>query len=151
MKNIANEKGLEKQIRKVLQENINNQRYKVLENKDVVDIIISNNQKEYLYFIEVKYYVPSHFRLQIGQKKGSGFQPEILQNQYPYFEKYMRWILGHKALEGYWFVDNNIIRQYASGGKIEKKYNSIHKTIFEQIQPLTLEELVKRVKHWLEQ
>lgn len=77
MTDIESEKDLETRIREKLNVLFSNSGFILLENKDVVDLVILNDRKEKLYFIELKYFKKSHSRLGTGSKDGKGFQIEI--------------------------------------------------------------------------
>lgn len=124
--------------------------FKLFNFKKAVDVLIAKNGIDpKLFFIEIKYHKKSHGRLGFGQGKGAGFQPEVLKDKTTYFEKNMRWILGHEDSEQYWFVDNDTIRQYLNGDKVGAKYNGIKTGFFKNTNPISKSILIKRLNDWL--
>lgn len=117
--------------------------------KKAVDILIAKNgTNPELYFIEVKYHKNSHGRLGFGQGKGAGFQPEVLRNRTDYFESNLMWIIGHEEHEGYWFVNNETLRNYLNGGQVGEKYNGIQMRLFSDVAPVNKEKLVSLLNEW---
>src|SRR5574344_1975127 len=112
MLEIKNETALEEKVRKILSENLDKNQYVILENKKIVDIMILDIINNKIKFIETKYEQKNHLRLGIGSENGKGFQPEILYNEYKYFEENLRWILGTESDDKYRFATNKIIREY---------------------------------------
>ena len=101
------------------------------------------------YFIEVKYHKKNHGRLGFGGSGGSGFQPEILTRKPLYFEKNLRWVLGHENVNGYLFLDNDAIREFVSGEVISNKFNNIQLKIFKSQNVLNEIEFIQELKYWL--
>jgi len=152
MKDILNENEFENRIRSIINTDIipkNNSLF-VLENKKGTDILICNNGiKPDLFFIEVKYYNKTHGRLGFGHEKGAGFQPEILQKNFVFFEENMRWILGNMESDFYYFLKNSEIKQYLSGGGIDFKQNNFQTRLFTEIKGLKRSELSAELINWL--
>lgn len=94
MKEIESEKDLEIRIRNKLTSLFSDSDFILLENKDVVDIVILNDKTQKLFFIELKFFKKSHLRLGTGSEYGKGFQIEILERKFAYFESNLRWILA---------------------------------------------------------
>lgn len=61
----------------------------------------------------------------------------------------MRWILGSEESENYWFVDNELLRKYISGGEIGEKHNNIQSKFFKEVEPLDKICLKEKIKAWL--
>lgn len=152
MENIHLEQDFENHIRKEIL-------YPILQNypelqlfnfKKAVDILIAKNgEAPQLFFIEIKYHKKNHGRLGFGQGKGGGFQPEVLRNKSDYFEKNMRWILGTEESENYWFVNNELLRKYISGGAIGEKHNNIQSKFFKEVEPIDKISLKEKINAWL--
>ena len=121
----------------------------MFDNQKSTDILIcKNGELPDLFFIEIKYYNKSHGRLGFGHQKGAGFQPEVLSKRPDYFEKNMRWILGSKDSNKYYFLNNSQIAQYISGGEIDYKQNNIQTIIFSDIGGLKRSELSNELLKW---
>lgn len=124
--------------------------FKLFNFKKAVDVLIAKNGNDpKLFFIEIKYHKKSHGRLGFGQGRGAGFQPEVLKDKTTYFEDNMRWILGHEDSEHYWFVDNDTIRQYLNGDKVDEKYNGIKIKFFREERAISKCELIQRLSDWI--
>lgn len=152
MYNINNEAEFENHIRQNFLSKVlaNKEEFKLFNFKKGVDVLIAKNGIESKsYFIEIKYHKKNHGRLGFGQGKGSGFQPEVLKEKTDYFEKNMRWILGHENSEEYWFVNNDTIRRYLNGDKVGVKYNGIKLSFFKKIKPLSQSKLINKLNIWL--
>lgn len=151
MKNINNELDFENFVKnKILIPITKNTEFKVLENKKAVDIMIAKNGKNpKLYFIEIKYFKDNKGRLGVGQRKGGGFQPEILASKTDYFESNLKWILGSEHSEEIWIADNDLIRTYLNGGEIGNKHNGIQKKFFKEMTPVSIKEIEIQIKKWL--
>lgn len=121
-----------------------------LTNKKAVDIVICKNGKiPHIFFIEVKFHVDSHGRLGFGSSKGNGFQPEILLKRPHYFENNLRWVIGAEFTNKIFFLNNETMLKYLSGGAIGEKFNNIQKRIFKTEQGLTESEFVDELKKWI--
>lgn len=153
MENINSEQEFENHIRRIIKLNVlpSTHNLKLMDNKDVVDIIICRKGNESnIFFIEIKYQKNSSGRWGIGGERGTGLQPEILSGDFDFFESNLRWILGSESNDYYYFVDNSIIRSFAQGGEIGMKFNGIKKELLNQVeQQLTQEQLVEKIKEWL--
>ncbi|SFR83967.1 hypothetical protein [Maribacter stanieri] len=152
MQNITGETEFENHIRQnILSEVLaNKEEFKLFNFKKAVDVLIAKNGiNPKLCFIEIKFHKKNHGRLGFGQGKGAGFQPEVLKDKTTYFEENMRWILGHEDSEQYWFVDNNSIRQYLNGDKVDEKYNGIKIKFFREVQSISKVELITKLSVWL--
>ena len=152
VKEIESEKDLEIRIRNKLTSLFSDSDFILLENKDVVDIVILNDKTQKLFFIELKFFKKSHLRLGTGSEYGKGFQIEILERKFAYFESNLRWILATEEDDYYRFCTNEQIRKNICND-LGKKYNSISKKLFEsdEITKLTEGELIKEINHWLNQ
>ena len=121
---------LQKELRRKLDHP--DSKYIVLDSKNVSDILICKecSSMPIVALVEVKYFKRSYGRIGIGDGEGKGFQPEILIKKPAYFEKYMRWLVASEDDVAV-FVDNETVRKFAAGGRIEKgKHNNIQTTIF---------------------
>lgn len=150
MRALQSEKDLEIRLRKKLKENFWKSDFVLLENKDIVDLIILNDKKQKLFFIELKFFIKSHSRLGVGSRNGTGFQIEILKSKFKYFESNLRWVLATEN-DGYFrFCTNEQIRNNICNG-LDIKFNSISKTIFEnsKIEKLNEETLLRAINNWL--
>jgi len=149
MKDINSETDFEKHLRKdIVSFSIPND-YILFNSKKAVDILIAKNGDiPRLFFIEVKYHKNSHGRMGIGQGKGGGFQPEILQTKTDYFEQNLIWILGNEDSEEYWLCNNETIRKYVNNGFIGEKYNGIQLKIFKEENSISKETIIKKLENW---
>jgi len=121
-----------------------------LTNKKAVDIIIcKNGVTPHLYFIEAKFYIDSHGRLGVGSKKGNGFQPEILLKRPDYFESNLRWVVGSENTDKIYFLTNETLLNYTSGGVIGEKFNNIQKRLFKEQSGLTEEQFIEALTNWI--
>jgi hypothetical protein len=154
MIDIINETAFENHIRKDILLDIlsKDSNYKLFDFKKSVDVLIARNGlNPNLFFIEIKYHKKNHGRLGFGHAKGGGFQPEVLKYNTDYFEKNLRWILGHEESNEYWFVDNTILRNYLNGNTVGEKYNGIKLSFFSEVISMNREELKLKINDWLEQ
>jgi hypothetical protein len=152
MNNIKTELDFENRIRDVINNDIVSQYPSliVLDIQKTTDIVICRNGEDpQIFFIEVKYYHPSHGRLGFGHANGKGFQPEVLRKRPDFFKSNMRWIIGSMDSEEYFVADNNTILGYVSGGEIGYKHNNIQTKIFNEIQGLTKTGLCDELKNWI--
>lgn len=150
----ANEEHFRNWLQKELKKNLNllNSGFIVLESKNVNDILICKEDDilPLIIFIEVKFYKKSSSRIGFGDGSGYGFQPEILIKKPKYFEKYLRWLIATENAKCI-FVENEIIRKYASGKSInEGKQNNIRKSIFDgTIKQFSIEKSPNIIIDWL--
>ena len=157
MNAFQNERAFEIYVRNIIQEHIVNQHadFMLLENKKAVDILICRNEpKPAVFFLEVKYHQNSHGRLGFGSSKGVGFQPEIVDRKPDYFEKNLRWVIGHADTheKGILFVPSSTIREFLSGGAVGQKFNNIQKRIFSSdLQRLDEAQFIEALEEWLKQ
>lgn len=149
MERKSHEKEFEIRIRKLLDDNLDKKRFSIMKNKDVTDIIILDNVNASIFFIEVKHYVVTNGRVEIGGKGGSGFQPEILGAKYPFFEKNLRWVLGAENDDKIHFVDNDTIRKYLAGEGLAEKYNNLQLSFFKEDEGNNEAEFIEKIKLWL--
>lgn len=152
MKNIETEANFEKRIRDIIINDIisHTPNLMLLEIQKTTDIVICRNGADpQIFFLEIKYYHPSHGRLGFGHANGKGFQPEILRKKPAFFQTNMRWIIGSLENENYYFVDNGTILKYVSGGEIGYKQNNIQTKIFNEINGLSKSELCNELSTWL--
>ena len=151
MQSILDEPQFENHIRKDILTKIlsDKEDFKLYDFKKAVDVLIAKNgENPKLYFIEIKYHKKSNGRLGFGHGKGGGFQPEMLKDKMDYFEYNLRWILGNIDSDMYWFVDNNIIRNYISGGEIGEKYNNIQAKFFREVPAVNKSQLISLLSNW---
>lgn len=121
-----------------------------LRNKKAVDILICNDNKPaQLFFIEVKFHKRKHGRLGFGGGSGSGFQPEILSIQPEYFSSNMRWVVGKENDNKIYFLSNEEIMKYVSGGQIGEKYNNIQSRLFIEENGMIESQFIAALKAWL--
>lgn len=152
MKGVNSEKEFENRIRDIINSDIisGNRNLVILDNQKTTDIMICRNgETPKIFFLEIKYYDSSHGRLGFGHAEGKGFQPEILRKKPDYFQENMRWILGSKDKESYYFVDNNTVLDFISGGSIDYKHNNIQTKIFNEIKGLKMNELRDKLIKWM--
>lgn len=148
----TSEKEFEAYIRQLVNQHITtgNPDIFALTNKKAVDIVICKNGKvPHIFFIEAKFHVDSHGRLGFGSSKGNGFQPEILLKRPHYFENNLRWVIGAEFTNKIFFLNNETMLKYLSGGAIGEKFNNIQKRIFKTEQGLTESEFVDELKKWI--
>lgn len=151
MKNISTENQFELRIRDIIRNDIlpKDNSLIMMDNRKGTDIMVCRaGVRPDLFFIEVKYYNKAHGRLGFGHEKGAGFQPEILQKRPVFFESNLRWILGSLESELYYFLTNDQIMQYVSGGGIDYKQNNIQTILFTQIKGLKKSELSAELGNW---
>lgn len=126
--------------------------YVVLHSKNVNDIIVCKNIADapLALFIEVKYAKGTSGRIGMGDRKGQGFQPEILIRRPEFFERYTRWLVGSEAGLGV-LADCDTLRRHAVGGVFaEGKQNNIRPSIFDpDNRPFLIEDSPGRVLAWL--
>ena len=154
MKGIDKEIDFEKRIREIIDADIisQNRDLIVLDMQKTTDILICRNgDAPQVFYLEIKYYNKSHGRLGFGHEGGRGFQPEVLRKRPDFFQKQMRWVLGSEDSEKYFFVDNNTILQYVSGGEIDYKHNNIQTKIFNEVEGLTKAELCVELANWFKE
>jgi len=147
-----NESEFENYIRKLIENYITKKDKKIyaLTNKKAVDIVICNDNIPVVYFIEVKYHKSRHGRLGFGSKKGIGYQPEILTKQPKCFEDTMRWIIGKEDNDKIYFLTNNEMKNYISGGTIGEKYNNIQiGKLFKEKKGLSEVKLISSLRDWV--
>ncbi|MBI1182716.1 hypothetical protein GC194_00485 [bacterium] len=124
--------------------------YYLMESKKAVDILIcKNGSNPSLYFIEVKYHKKLHGRLGIGQRKGVGFQPEILSSKPTYFQNNLRWVMGSESHNGFLWLHNDEITEYLNAGMVGGKYNGVRKKIFNEKPLLNTAQLESNLRSWL--
>ncbi len=154
MKGINSELGFEHRIRDIIINDIisDNRDIIILNNQKTTDIMICRNgENSQVFFLEIKYYDSSHRRLGFGHAEGKGFQPEVLRKKPDFFMKNMRWVIGSKDSEEYFFVDNETILNYVSGGVIDYKYNNIQTKIFDEVSGLKIQELREQLINWIKE
>jgi len=154
MRGINSEKEFEHRIRDIIRNDIIsvNPELIVLDNQKTTDILLcKNGVNPNIFFIEIKYYDPSHGRLGFGHANGRGFQPEVLRKKPDFFMKNMKWVLGSKESEEYFFVDNETILKYVSGGHIDYKHNNIQTKIFNEISGLKVKEFREQLINWIKE
>lgn len=153
----SKEDDLRDWLLKEVQDRINREslNFKVLESKNVSDIIICKESKlnPFVVFIEVKLYKRSSNRIGVGQggegKKGEGFQPEILIKRPAYFDKYLRWVICNEDGECV-FADNQLVINHAVGGIITKgKQNNINTKIFNKEKTVDISGIVDEIINYL--
>lgn len=83
-----------------------------LKSKDIFDIIICNDLKGEIDFIETKFYTKKKGRIGFGNKTGQGFQVEILEKNPKYFRNRLVWIFGKEGDDKYYLVTNKNIMKY---------------------------------------
>ena len=111
----------------------------LLDHKRVGDLVICRNgERPAAFFLEAKLFKGSSGRMGIGQGKGRGYQPEIIDKATEYFERNLRWVLvdGRRPAPNYLFVPSATIRQYVMGGRTGWRQNNIQPRIFEEIPGL---------------
>jgi hypothetical protein len=148
----TNEREFEEYIRSLIETHLTSKNKDIfaLINKKAVDIIIcKNGQTPHLYFIEAKFHINSHGRLGFGSKKGNGFQPEILLKRPHYFEKNLRWVIGAEDTDKIYFLTNETLMKYLSGGSLGEKFNNIQKKIFKVEEGLTEQQFILELKNWI--
>lgn len=146
------EKHFERYIRTLIEEHIckYDPSIELLKSKKAVDILICKNRPTpELFFIEVKHFIKNHGRLGFGSRKGGGFQPEILSRRPEYFEKNLRWLLSTNDNEHFYFLSNEDILNYISGGKISEKYNNIQNRLFTSHKGICEDELIEALRKWI--
>jgi len=151
MKGINKEIDFENRIRDILTNDIfsHNKKLGFLNFRKSTDILVYRNGDDAdIFFIEIKYYDKSHGRLGFGHAGGKGFQPEVLRKNPDFFKSNMRWILGSIDKNKYYFLSNEEILRYVSGGVIGYKQNNIQTKIFDEIRGLTMNELITELKKW---
>lgn len=124
----------------------------VLDFKKAVDIVLCRNgQNPAAFFIEVKYHKKYHSRIGIGHGSGGGFQPEVIDKKYDFFDRHMRWIIGSDdyGIQKFILADNMTIRQYLSGGTIGAKHNNIQLRFLKEAKWLTRPDLVVALRDWV--
>jgi hypothetical protein len=142
---------VENNIRKIISSIIgSSDDFTLLESKDVVDIIICRNARpQKLFFIEVKHYAGSNGRINFGNDKGKGFQPEILEKELDYFEKNLIWVFQNESDSNYYILTNKDCRKYYSGGFKGIKQNNFQRKLFDEIPPKNKTEFKKWIGDWL--
>ena len=133
--------------------NIENLNFRVLESKNVVDIIICRESKYFpiLIFIEVKLYKKNSDRIGIGDSMGKGFQPEILSRNLNYFNKYLRWVLIDEDRQCV-FTSSKTIKRYLGGGKVNLgQQNNISPRIFKDEKSTDVSNLAENIIVWLKE
>jgi len=148
-----NEEDLRNWLVEEFQKKISAERlnFRVLDSKNVNDILIckENISHPALVFIEIKLYKTSHNRIHIGDRKGKGFQPEILSKRFIYFDRYLRWFIASEKGECV-FVNNEVLSKYLMRKGIkEGKHNNIDPTILEKENPASLSSGIEKIIKWL--
>ena len=152
MKNITSEKEFENLIRNIIQQDVltKTSGFTLLKNKKAVDILICREKPNpTLFFIEIKYHKKNHGRLGVGQGKGGGFQPELLEKRPVFFESNLRWILGTENNESFYLLNNDRIYKYLNAGRVGEKYNGLQKKIYTEEIGITREKLAQSLLEWL--
>ena len=152
--NFADERDLERHVRRLIAVNITAQHPEVyaLDNKKAVDIVICRDgSSPSLFFLETKLFDPQHGRMGIGSSKGAGCQPEIVRRKPAYFEANLRWIVvdSRETIPKFLFVPTSTIRKYLAGNAIGEKFNNIQLRIFKEVESLTEIELVAELKQFV--
>jgi hypothetical protein len=148
----ASESQFEAYIRQLIHDHITsgNKDIFALTNKKAVDIVIcKNGPVPHLYFIEAKFHIHAHGRLGFGSKKGIGFQPEILSKRPHYFENNLRWVIGTENSDKIYFLSNETLTKYISGGAIGEKFNNIQKRMFREQEGLTEAAFIDALRKWI--
>ena len=127
--------------------------YLVLASKNVNDIIVCKEKADgdIALFVEVKHFTAAKGRLGVGDGKGKGFQPEVLTRKPPYFERYLRWLIGSE--EGWAvLVSSEDLRRHAAGGVFKQgKQNNIQRSVLSlENRRFRLEQSPQAVMEWLE-
>lgn len=125
----------------------------LLENKDVVDIIICDNNTSLpkLFFIEVKFSTQIKGRIGFGTANGKGFQPEILSKIPQYFNQNMLWIFGKENDVNYYIFTTKQILNFISGKQIWLKQNNFQQKLFNQSEnKYDDESFLLFIKNWIQ-
>ena len=147
---------IELNIRNIISEKViplcqkNNICIELLESKVVADIIICrNSETPKLFFLEVKHFNSINNRIGFGDRKGGGFQPEILFKRPKYFEENMRWVFCKENDNSYYIFSNEEICDYIMGNKIGTKQNNFKLKLFQSVNPFSEKEFIKYIFNWL--
>jgi len=154
MKVFNSEKSFEQYLTKLIEKNITKDYPSIysLNAKRAVDLVICKDGRfPKLYFVEVKYFnrKKNHSMVSFGGRKGTGFQPAVLQSQPDYFKKNLRWVMGSAMHDGLYFMDMATVMKHLSGGCIGKKQNGFKRSIFENECALDESGFIKELKKWL--
>lgn len=154
MKKFKSEKKFEEYISHLIKKHISNIRPDIytLTAKKAVDMVICKDGKyPKLYFLEVKYFNKNknHAMVFFGDRKGSGFQPEVLTKQPDYFKRNLRWVMGSEGHDGIYFLDMPAVLKHLSGERVGKKQNGFRRSIFDKENGLTETEFISDLKKWL--
>lgn len=147
-----NESEFEVYVRELITKHIisKNKDFQLLESKKAVDILIcKNSSKPELFFLEIKFHLKKHGRLGFGSAKGKGFQPEILKKRPPYFERNLRWIISAEHSNDIYFLNNEQILKFISGGEVGSKFNNIQSAIFKSEGGLSESQMIAAIEAWL--
>jgi hypothetical protein len=144
----------ENHIREIIKDKIiySSNDFTLLDNKNVADIIICRNiYIPKLFFIEVKHYSYKKGRIGFGDRRGSGFQPEILRKRPKYFEDSLIWTFQKENDDKYYVLNNSDCLKYISGGSIGEvggKQNNFKPKLFDDIKPIDEDGFIKWIKNW---
>lgn len=120
-----------------------------LKSKDVFDIIICNDIKGEIYFIETKFYTKKKGRIGFGDKNGEGFQVEILEKKPKYFRDKLIWIFGTEDDDKYYLVTNKNITKYFNEINNQTKQNNFKKKVFSEENRFNKQKLSKYLIKWI--
>lgn len=120
-----------------------------LKYKDVFDIIICNDIKGEIYFVETKFYTKKKGRIGFGDKNGRGFQVEILEKKPKYFRNKLIWIFGIEDDDKYYLVTNKNIKKYFNKINKSAKQNNFKKKVFSEVNGFNKQKLSKYLIKWI--
>ena len=121
-----------------------------MESKDVFDITVCDNSLSKLFFIEVKYFTGKKGRIGFGDRKGRGYQPEILKNdEYKFFEDHLLWVFQKENDTYYYILKNADCRKHIAGDAIGEKQNNFKLDLFKEEYKKTEEAFAQYLKEWL--